>query len=947
MLQLLTYNDLNVPDSLKTQTERVFDALSKGDFRAADVKKMVGTDGYYRAKLDDKNRLLFRIGRYEGLTYLLVLETILNHDYSKSRFLNGRGGQVDESKLLPIASSDVESEQAVAELVYVNQHQRHFHMLDKVLSFDAAQEEVFSAPAPLITIGSAGSGKTALTLEKIKRLSGQVLYVTLSPFLVENARQLYHAQGYENEAQTVDFLSYTDFLRTIGEPKGKEMDFRNFNQWIARHKQAFHIRDTHKIFEEFRGVLSGNAVDRAYLSLDDYLNLGVRDSVFLAEERPRMYQLFQKYLAFIQEGKFHDSNLASFSFLDKIEPRYDFVVVDEVQDFTNVQLSLILKALTQPGQFMLSGDSNQIVHPNFFSWKSVKTMFYKSALEGDIIRLLTTNYRNSPEVTQMANRLLLVKNLRFGSIDRESTYLINANNSNNGEVQCFQDQAEVLKGLNRATGRSTQFAVIVMRNEDKEEAQKLFSTPLIFSVKEAKGLEYRNIILYNMISQNEKEFRDICAGVQAEDLQQELVYNRAKDKTDRSLETYKFYVNSLYVAITRAINNLYVVERCNQHDLWSLLGVTEFATEVNIAEQSSSHEEWQREANRLEKQGKLEQADGIKKQVLREVPVPWDIITVEKYSELKNLAFDENHFNLKAKEKVYDYTAWYNIYLSHLQLKASGYKRESGIFLGRRAFLFRTLPNYVRDNPAMIQKDINRYGVNYRTEFNYTPLMMAAEVGAVKIAQHLISLGADRELQDNYGRTAFMQMLHNAYVDPKYAKEKLATLYPILCPDTLKIGVMEHMCVLSSGTPEFLLMALVLATFRFEMTNYMKADSPAIQIDRIVKFMSFLPDSIIPAYRKKKEYILHLFAKHEMFRPANNNARAFLRMGRGKYVITPGFGLYINDEFCEVLHGIMMNDNFERDILGYHYEAICMTFKKGLDGIVTPDEEFEEEMGPV
>jgi len=62
-----------------------------------------------------------------------------------------------------------------------------------------------------------------------------------------------------------------------------------------------------------------------------------------------------------------------------MEPVYDFVAVDEVQDLTNVQLSLVLRSLKAPGQFVIAGDANQIVHPNFFSWSKVKSLFWRGA----------------------------------------------------------------------------------------------------------------------------------------------------------------------------------------------------------------------------------------------------------------------------------------------------------------------------------------------------------------------------------------------------------------------------------------------------------------------------------------------------------------------------------------------------------------------------------------
>ena len=64
--------------------------------------------------------------------------------------------------------------------------------------------------------------------------------------------------------------------------------------------------------------------------------------------------------------------------VQKIKPAYDFVVIDEVQDITAIQLYLILSSLSQSGQFLMCGDANQIVHPNFFSWAKVKNAISSS-----------------------------------------------------------------------------------------------------------------------------------------------------------------------------------------------------------------------------------------------------------------------------------------------------------------------------------------------------------------------------------------------------------------------------------------------------------------------------------------------------------------------------------------------------------------------------------------
>ena len=190
--------------------------------------------------------------------------------------------------------------------------------------------------------------------------------------------------------------------------------------------------------------------------------------------------------------------MLAYEYLELCEPKYDFVVVDEVQDITNVQLMLLLKSLLTPINFILSGDSNQIVHPNFFSWSKVKSLFFTSDLKGSAMRILKTNYRNSQLITKLSNDLLKIKNARFGSIDKESTYLINTVSSTKGEINFFLDNDKIKKELNQKTQGSAKFAVLVMNNDEKARVRKFFKTPLVFSIQEA--VSYTHLTLPTIYS---------------------------------------------------------------------------------------------------------------------------------------------------------------------------------------------------------------------------------------------------------------------------------------------------------------------------------------------------------------------------------------------------------------------------------------------------------------
>lgn len=893
-MKVLVYNNIEY-HGLKKQFDKVAKCLEEGDFQTADVKKLNNSGGFYRAKLDEKNRLLFKIGEYAQQKYIFALEVIANHTYEKSRFL--AGANIDESRLEEVHGSNKAGDLETFPAAYINSKNPRFNFLDKILCFDEAQEEVFHLPLPLIIIGSAGSGKTALTLEKIKGLPGKILYVTLSNYLVENSKNLYYSNSYDNQHQEVEFLSFRDFMGALEIPKGHEVDFRVFDQWIWRYRQAFKIKDSYRVFEEFKGVLTGSVVDKAWLDLQDYKNLGVRRSIFSPDEREAIYPLFLKYLEFLDEGNYYDNNITAYHYLSKVQPVYDYIVVDEVQDITNIQLFLMLQSLKQPSNFMLCGDSNQIVHPNFFSWTNVKSLFYQKDLQRDIARILVTNYRNTAEVTQIANQLLKVKNARFGSIDKESTYLVKPNSTAKGTVEFFEDSPNVKQELDKKTGKSAKFAVIVMRSEDKPLARKFFHTPLLFSVQEAKGLEYENIILYNIISNNEAEFRELCNGVAKTDLEADLVYGRARDKGDKSLEAYKFYVNSLYVAITRAVKNLYVIESAKKHDLLQLLELTQFSRQVNMKDQASSMDDWQKEARRLELQGKLEQAEEIRKSILKVQPVPWEVLTHHSLKDIVNAALDPVHFNKKAKDTLFEYAVLYGESQYFPKLSELKYRRADNLELESKQVLRRVLNDYFLDKINNIKPHLQKYGLDFRNPYNQTPLMLGAMAGAASIIKTLVEAGANLEATDTFNRNAFQLALLRSFNDEQFGKKSIAKVYHLLIADSLKLRFAGRLIKIHNRQMEFFIFNYMIALGREIVYTKGQWKIPGFQTADFLTAIEHYSDQVMPEYRKNRAYISSILAKNELFGKDPYNKLLFCRVERGYYIINPKIEIAVGEEW--------------------------------------------------
>lgn len=244
-------------------------------------------------------------------------------------------------------------------------------------------------------------------------------------------------------------------------------------------------------------------------------------------------------------------------------------------------------------------------------------------------------------------------------------------------------------------------------------------------------MEYDSIILFNFIHDEQQIFKDIAKGVQAADLEvDELAFARAKNKTDKSLEAHKFYINSLYVAITRSVHNLYIVERELEHPLMSLLDLSRFTGQLNLQKQESSIEEWQQEAHKLALQGKQDQADNIRQRILKEKQVPRPVLNCAALSELTQQAIEQK--NKKALLQLFEYSlvVQHQTNLNALEetgfnpaIKARKDKSKAVKSIYKNHFML-----YDLKQPNGVLRELDKYGVDHRTRFNFTPLMTADQI---------------------------------------------------------------------------------------------------------------------------------------------------------------------------------------------------------------------------
>jgi len=183
------------------------------------------------------------------------------------------------------------------------------------------------------------------------------------------------------------------------------------------------------------------------------------------------------------------------------------------------------------------------------------------------------------------------------------------------------------------------------------------------------------------------------------------------------------------------VQRLYLIESDTGHPLIRLLGIQNVRDNVTVEAKQSSLEEWQAEARRLELQGRQEQADEIRRDILKTQPVPWDVLTHERVLELFARACDKKEISQKPKKVLFEYGIFYDQPGLIEVLSLKGFDKAKRIFFLRQGRLSFNRPlydqqranlstRYLQGYAGRFYKDIIRqcelYGADHRTVFNKT-----------------------------------------------------------------------------------------------------------------------------------------------------------------------------------------------------------------------------------
>ena len=293
------------------------------------------------------------------------------------------------------------------------------------------------------------------------------------------------------------------------------------------------------IYKEIYGMIFGKyELDSPseMMGKDEYAK--ARADSFTPRECDVIYSVALDYAEFLKKRGYTDNNLMSREILSKVNaPKYSVGVIDEAQDFTQVNLSLMKKLCRK---LFCVGDALQMINPSYFNFGYLKRLMY-----GDVtgVNQLRHNYRSTQRIEKIAEKLGEMNMQRFGT----HSFVLRGES-----VASPLQSATVLvkdKSFVYSLGEKKfeNVTVVVASQQKKEKLRKALGKIEILTVAEAKGLERNTVILVDVLSDNADKWRYL----------QNTSINR---KTADENSVFRYYFNLFYVGISRAKQYLFVAE---------------------------------------------------------------------------------------------------------------------------------------------------------------------------------------------------------------------------------------------------------------------------------------------------------------------------------------------------------------------------------------------------
>ncbi|KAH8984681.1 hypothetical protein EDB92DRAFT_1885663 [Lactarius akahatsu] len=383
------------------------------------------------------------------------------------------------------------------------------------------------------------------------------------------------------------------------------------------------------------GVIKGSEMtldsETHFLDHETYLNLSARTQATFASKRKEIYVLFETYLKMKRDRREYDAADRTHAILRSMVQdgmkgqKIDFLYVDEVQDNLLIDAKVLRAICCNPdGQFWAGDTAQTISVGSSFRFDDLKAFLHRNEerMKQQFIQTTTphqprsfqlvTNFRSHGGIVRCAHSVIVL-------ITKFWPYAIDILPEEKGIVDGIkpvffsgwdQDNVRYESFLFGTAGHHIEFGAqqcILVRNDAAREKlrKQVGNIGLIMTLYESKGLEFNDVLLYNFFEDSTVDVSQWRVVLNAIDRAQ-----RAKIPAPTFDENRHAGVCSelkfLYVAITRARKNLWVVDRSETAEpmriYWASNDLFQNCTpgaDVPQLAVSSSPEEWAKMARTL------------------------------------------------------------------------------------------------------------------------------------------------------------------------------------------------------------------------------------------------------------------------------------------------------------------------------------------------------------
>ncbi|CAC5380295.1 TPR and ankyrin repeat-containing protein 1 [Mytilus coruscus] len=365
---------------------------------------------------------------------------------------------------------------------------------------------------------------------------------------------------------------------------------------FKKHKGKYHPS---LVWTEIMSIIKGSyeaIYDGVFLNKNRYFEIGKKQAPAFVDEREILYNLFLEYEHIRQNRHMFDQtdlvrNLYQ-RFSKQKNPKWKVneIYVDEAQDFAQAELFLLIKLCESPHGMFVTGDTAQSIMKGIsFRFKDLVSLFHYASkdlsvktvgvsVQPDRIYELPHNYRSHSGITALATSVLdILKDLfpdSFDSLPNDQCLfegpkpvLLETVSSNWLSLILCENMRETSKiefGAHQA--------ILVVNDKARDNIPDEMKNGLVLTLYEAKGLEFDDVLLYNIFTDSEatKEWRVVLSFLEKlvkKDSKNESKTNLKMSADSRPLtfdpkqhKVLNSELKQLYTAITRARQNVWIFD---------------------------------------------------------------------------------------------------------------------------------------------------------------------------------------------------------------------------------------------------------------------------------------------------------------------------------------------------------------------------------------------------